>query len=175
MKGRRTVRSFFKKVGHEFKELFPIWCFFFLAFSLLRLTQSVILSEFGFHVTTPSLVLLGSLIVAKAFLILDWFSFVERFNGRPLVFGVLWKTFIYYCGAFLIYCLEQFVEFTIRHHSPALAWDRISTAAGTPRFWLVQLWLLLLLFVFTAARETIRALGESRFMALWFGRNAHDD
>jgi hypothetical protein len=169
------VRSFVKRVGHEVRELFPIWLFFFLAFSLLRLTQSVILRGFGFHLTTPSLVLVGSLIVAKAFLILDWFGFVERFNGKPLIFGVLWKTCLYYCGAFIVYCLEQIIEFTIKHHDPILAWQRFSSAAGTARFWLIQLWLLLLLFAFTAARETIRALGESRFMTLWFGRKAHED
>jgi hypothetical protein len=76
-----------KPWGHELKQLFPIWLFFFLAFSLLRLTQSVILEEMGINLTTPSLVLMGSLIVAKAFLVLDWFSFVERYQGKPLIFA----------------------------------------------------------------------------------------
>lgn len=158
-----------KPWGHELKQLFPIWLFFFLAFSLLRLTQSVILHELGINFTTPSLVLMGSLVVAKAFLVLDWFRFVGRYNGKPLIAGVMWRTWIYYLGAFLMYCLEQLLESALKHHDPALAWDKLSMALMTPRFWIIQLWLVLLIFAFTATRETVRALGRSQFMVLWFG------
>jgi hypothetical protein len=159
----------FKRIGHELRQLLPVWLFFFLAFSLLRLTQSVTLSQFGFHSTTPSLVLLGSLIVAKSFLLLDLFSFVERFNGRPLLYSVVWKTGIYYVGAFVIFCLEQLIELGIKHHSFAFAQTQLSDALSKPRFWVVQLWLVLLLFAYSAARETMRAIGRDHFMSLWFG------
>jgi hypothetical protein len=163
------MRKSEKPLGHELRQLFPVWLFFFLAFSLLRLTQSVILEEMGINVTTPSLVLVGSLIVAKAFLVLDWFSFVERYRGKPLLFDVLWKTGIYLVGAVVMYVLEQFVESLIKHHDSAVAWGRLSDAVVNPRFCVLFLWLGLLIFAFTAARETIRALGKERFKSLWFG------
>jgi hypothetical protein len=165
---RRTKKPW----GHELKALFPIWAFFFLAFGLLRLTQSVVLRGFGVNVTTPSLVLVGSLIVAKAYLVLDWFRFVARYNDKPLITSVMWKTGIYYVGTFVVYFLEQVIEFTFKHHDPALAWERLSRALVTPRFWIIQLWLVLLIFAFTATRETIRVLGKKQFMMLWFGNLA---
>ncbi len=159
----------FKSAAREVRELFPVWLYFFLAFSLLRLTQSLVLRQYGIQITTPSLVLVGSLIVAKAFLILDLFGFVEKFNGKPLIFGVIWKTGIYYIGAFGIYFIEQLVEFAIKHHEFAAAWTHVTAALGTPRYWVLQIWLALLLLAYTAMRETIRALGKQRILALWFG------
>jgi hypothetical protein len=163
-----SMLSLFNKIRHEFRALFPVWLFFFLAFSLLRLTQSVIIRQYGFHSSTPSLVLLGSLIVAKTFFFLERFRFVEIFKEKPLIYDVVWKTVIYFVGAFAIYVLEQLLELTIRHHNMTHAWALISTAIATPRFWIIQLWLLMLLFVFTAARETIDAVGRKRLIALWF-------
>jgi hypothetical protein len=163
------MRKSGKPFGHELKRLFPIWLFFFLAFGLLRLTQSVVLRGLGVNFTTPSLVLVCSLIVAKAYLILDWFRFVARYNDRPLIVSVIWKSGIYYLGTFVVYVLEQLIEFTLKHHNPSLVWERLSRALVTPRFWIIQLWLVLLMFAFTATRETIRALGKSQFMMLWFG------
>lgn len=162
----------FKNAGKELRELFPVWLFFFLAFSLLRLTQSIILREAGFDFTAPSLVLVGSLIIAKVFLILDWFRFVERFKDRPLVFDVLWKTAIYFVGSFVFYCVEQLIEVAIKEHDLSLAWSRLEASFGTPRMWVLQLWLLVLLFAYTAARETILAMGKTQFMKLWFTRES---
>lgn len=160
----------FKNAGKELKELLPVWLFFFVAFSLLRLTQSVILREAGFNSSTPSLVLVGSLIVAKVFLVLDWFSFVERFKEKPLVFDVLWKTGIYFVGSFIFYCAEQLIETMIKDHDAGLAWRKLEMSLATPRMWVILVWLLVLLFVYTAARETILAIGKTHMMKLWFSR-----
>lgn len=161
----RLVRS----VARELRELAPIWLFFFLAFSLLRLTQTLIIRQYGIHATTPSLVLVGSLIVAKTFMIVELFSFVGRYHEKPLIYDVVWKTGIYYLAALVIYFVEQLIELTIRHHSAAFAWTDVTSAAATPHFWVGQLWFLLLLFAFTAGRETSRAIGKGRVAALWFG------
>lgn len=160
----------FKSAGREIKELLPVWLFFFLAFSLLRVTQTVTVQQYGLHFTTPSLVLLGSLIVAKAFLLIDMFSFVERFRGRPLIYDVLWKTSIYFVGSFIIYFLEQLVELGIKHRSLSFGWNQVTTAVSSFRFGIIMIWLFLLLFAYTAIRETAQAFGKQRFMNLWFGR-----
>ena len=38
-----------------------------------------------------------------------------------------------------------------------------------PLFWLVQMWLLVLLFVYCTLRELIRAIGKRKLTALFFG------
>src|SRR5262249_51464154 len=147
--------------------------YFFLAFSLIRLTQLLVLREYGIQSETPSLVLLGSLIIAKVFMIMDHLSFVERYRGRPLVYGVLWKTALYFICTFVVSYLERMIEFLRHKHNFAEANQVLIETFQTPRFWMTEIWLLILIFFFCASRDTIRAVGNQRLRELWFGHRGH--
>jgi len=158
-----------KLIRKEARDLFPVWLFFFLTFSLLRLTQSVALSEQGLKLSTPSLVLVGSLIVAKAFLVMDLFKFMNRYDERPIIYTVLWKSGIYWIGTVAIFFVEQFIEMFIKHHDLIQAQKELLFRAKSPWFILSSIWLALLIFAFCATREISRVLGKKRFVQIWFG------
>jgi hypothetical protein len=158
-----------KAIKHEIAQLIPIWLFFFLAFSLLRLTQAMLLREQGLQLSTPSLVLVGSLIVAKAFLIMDVFRFMNRFDHRPIIYSTLWKSGIYWVGVVVVFYLEQLAELLLNHHTLTQAHQEMISRMGTPRFALAAVWVALLIFGFCATREVSRTIGKKRFIQIWFG------
>ena len=41
-----------------------------------------------------------------------------------------------------------------------------------PHFWATQLWLIVLIFVYCAMRELIRAIGREKIIEMFFGRRA---
>jgi hypothetical protein len=148
--------------------LFPIWLFFFSSFSLLRLTQTSILEEYKIHTFPPSQVLVGSLIIAKIFLVADRLRFVNRFESRSVLVSALWKGWIYVGLAFLLEYAEDI--FDLRHHGFAKANEEVVARLSHLRFWLLQVWLVLLLFGFIVHREFVRKMGRERFREVFLGR-----
>ena len=156
------------RLGVEARGLVPIWIFFMFSFSLLRLTQNVILRDAGIDVVPPSKVFVGSLIVAKAVLTVDKLRLFTRFQHGPLLVIVLLKTLAYMLVAFVFQYSQGIYEH--RHMVFAEAAREASLRFTTARFWVIQAWLVVLIFAFTAAREFARKIGRSRFRRLFLGR-----
>src|SRR5687768_184760 len=79
----------------EARRLMPAWLFFFLSFSLLRLTQTAVLQEFGVSVMPQSRVLAGSILVAKAIITVDSLRMLAALENRPVLTAALCKTLLY--------------------------------------------------------------------------------
>ncbi|HVE41005.1 MAG TPA: hypothetical protein VNM14_14010 [Planctomycetota bacterium] len=164
---RRLLLRFWDRMKTEAVHLLPGFLFFFLAFSLLRLTQSVILKEAGITTVPPSKVLVGSLIVAKALLTVDKFNLFRRLERRPVLSIVVVKTAVYFVAALLFQYGDGLYEF--RHRDLSEASHLVAARFSSPRFWVIQAWLLVLLFAFGSARELARKVGRKRFRKLFFG------
>ncbi|MGZ3708206.1 MAG: hypothetical protein ACXWPM_05185 [Bdellovibrionota bacterium] len=152
----------------EIRELLPIWAYCYAAGLLLRLTQSVFLSEHGIP-SPPSIVLPYSLIVAKVFLIADAFEFVDRFRGKPLVYAIAWKTGIYAVGSILVRGLEETVVGVSRGEALQKIFEGFHHKMSLPQFWIIQLWIVILLLILCTVRELTRALGRERLHKLLLG------
>jgi hypothetical protein len=152
----------------EGKSLLPTWLFFFVSFSLLRATQTVILQEFGpASLMPPSKVLVGSLIVAKGVRTVDALRLFARMKDQPVILAALFKSLVYFLVAFAF----QYSEAVFQHRHLGLS---EATGAFVERmshlhFWLIQVWLLILLFVYSATRTLAQRLGRGRFKHLFFG------
>lgn len=160
-KRRLFARRFWKKLGHEASRLLPAWLFFYLCFSLLRITQTAVLQEFGVSATPPSRVLAGSLIVAKAIITVDALRLFRRLDARPVLISAPFKTAFYYLVVFFFQYSETLFEF--RHQGLEAASLEFGHRLGSLRFWVIQVWLLLLLFLFSSVRAFARKLGPHRF------------
>ncbi|MDR3606026.1 MAG: hypothetical protein P4M08_01450 [Oligoflexia bacterium] len=156
-------------IEREILDLIPIWLFFLFAFALLSLTQSVILADYGLRRSGPPMVIIGSLIVAKAFLVADHLRLINWFKERPLIYGVLWKTWIYAAGVSVVWYLEQFVDLLLKHHAFVEANIELIHRIGTTRTLILVVWVTLLLFAFSGTREFIRLFGKARFTESFFG------
>lgn len=156
------------KLRHEVRELIPVTLFFFVAFQLLALTQALMLKEYGIHVTTFVAATIMAMIVAKVVVLTDHFALVNRFPEKPLIYNVVWKTVIYFVASLIVRYVEHIIHFWRQSAGFAEANRRVFSEIVWPHFWAVQLWLLILLFVYCAFRELVRALGRERIIAMFF-------
>lgn len=159
-----------KVIIHEIRELLPAFIFFLLTFSLIIATDTLVTEEYGlrpFHIIGAVVL---ALVVAKVLLLANLLPFVNAFPDKPLIYNTLWKTLLYMIFANILVYLEHLIEYIIRYGSLASANQHLIEKIVWPRYWAIQIWLAVLLFVFTAFQELTRTLGEGRLRRMFFGR-----
>jgi hypothetical protein len=167
-----------EKLKHELAELIPVTAFFFIAFQMLALTQSLMLEQYGIRVSTFLSATVGALVVAKVVLISDHFPLVNRFPDKPLIYNVLWKTAIYFVASLIVRYVEHIIHFWLKAGNFGEANRQLFDEVIWPHFWCVQLWLLILLLLYCAIRELVRTLGRERIITMFFhgpARDGHQD
>jgi hypothetical protein len=157
-----------QKLKHELRELIPVTVFFFVTFQLLALTQALMLEQFGIRVPAFLTATVMALVVAKVVLITDHFPLVNRFSEKPLSYSVVWKTAIYFIASLVVRYVEHLIHFWRQTGHFGEANRRLFGEIVWPHFWGIQLWLLILLLVYCAFRELVRALGRDRVIAMFF-------
>lgn len=157
-----------QKLKHKIGELIPVTVFFFVTFQLLLLTKVLMLKAYGIHVSSFFGATVLALVVSKVVLIADHFPWVNRFPEKPLSYNVVWKTAIYFSASLVVRYAEQLIHFWRRTGSFGEANRQLFAEIVWPHFWCVQLWLLILLLVFCAFRELVRALGRDRIFRMFF-------
>lgn len=158
-----------ERVKHELREAIPPTVFFFVAFQVIAFTRALMLARYGIPVPTFAAAAIGALIVAKVVLVTDMLPFVNRFPHKPLIYNVAWKTAIYLVASLLVRYVEHLIPFVRDEGGLAPAHRRLIAEIVWPHFWAVQIWLLVLLFVYCALRELVRALGRERVRVMFFG------
>ena len=157
----------------EIHEILPVWAFFFFAMGLLSFTVSAVLGTYHIELARPHEYLVGSLIMAKAVLLMDAFVNKEWLRGRPLIYPTLWNTCLYFLAAVGFDRLEQLFTLMRRQHMGfALAARETFANMAEPRYWAVMAWLIALIVVFCAFRELIDSIGSDRFMEMFFGKRS---
>jgi Ni/Fe-hydrogenase subunit HybB-like protein len=152
----------------DFLEILPPAIFFLIAFSLIQVTKRLILSEYGISWTGFGSAVVGAFMIGKVVLIVDKLPIVNRFHDRRLICNTFWKSLIYFLAALLLQYLEPLVHSLIKHESLIEANRHFMTETVWPHFWLIQIWLAVLLLVYCAMRELVRAVGEERVVQMFF-------
>jgi chromate transport protein ChrA len=163
------MNKFLSRLKHEFVEIIPPTVFFFTAFQVIAFSRALMLEQYGIRVSTFVTASIAALVVAKVVLIVDLLPFVNRFPEKPLIYNVVWKTAIYIVAALLVRYVEHLIPFVRESGDLATANRRLFGELVWPHFWAVQLWLLVLFFVYCALRELVRALGRDRVRTVFFG------
>jgi hypothetical protein len=158
-----------KTIKHEMLEILPPAIFFFIAFTLILVTKRLILSEYGISWTGFGSAVIGAYLIGKVVLIVDKLPFVNRFPDRQLIYNASWKCLIYFLAADLFQYLERTVPFWLKHGSLVEANRHFVTDTVWPHFWLIQMWLVVLFFVYCAMRELVRAIGRDKVIHMFFG------
>jgi len=156
-------------IALEFLEVLPPAIFFLLGFHMLALTRSLMLREYRVHAASAAGATVGALLVAKVVLIADSLPVINRFPEKPLAYNVAWKTTIYLLAALVVHYLEHLVPLWWRLGDLGMANHRLLEEIVWPHFWVVQLWLVVLLFMYCGMRELIRAIGPHEVRRMFFG------
>jgi len=154
---------------HEIEEVIPPTIFFFVTFHVIAITRALMLEEYGITVPSFAAATIGALIVAKVILVVDLLPFVNRYRDKPLIYNVSWKTLIYVLAALLVRYIEHLISFARKHENLLEANRHLLAEVVWPHFWAVQIWVLVLMFVYCAVVELIRLLGAERVRQMFFG------
>jgi hypothetical protein len=158
-----------KRIRDELRDLLPPTIFFLVAFHIVVLSRALMLREYGVKASAVAGATVGALLVGKVVLIADHLPFVNRFPEKPLIYNVAWKTVIYLLGALVVHYLEHLVPVWWREGNLVAANHHLLKEVVWPHFWAIQLWLVVLLFVYCALREFVRAVGRREVMRMFFG------
>jgi len=166
------MKGFWHWLKHEFHEVLPPTIFFLIAFHIVIFNRRLMLREYGLPLVSITSATVAALLIAKVVLITDTFAVINRFPDKPLMYNVVWKTVIYAVAALLIHYLEHLVPLWWRTGDLGAANRQLVHEIVWPHFWGTQMWLIVLLFVYCALRELIRAIGREKVIEMFFGRHA---
>jgi hypothetical protein len=85
------------------------------------------------------------------------------------MYNVVWKTAIYFALSLLAHCPEPLIPLCWRMGDFGAANRHLWSEIVWPRFWAIQLWLVVLIFVYCAGRELIRAISRDKVTQKFFG------
>ena len=159
-------------IKHEFHEVLPPTIFFFVSFHIVLLDRALMAREYGLQPASMAAATVGALLVAKVVLIADKLPIVNRFPEKPLIYNVVWKTVIYVVASLFLHYLEHLLPLWWRMGSFAAANEHMGREIVWPHFWAIQLWLVVLIFIYCALRELVRVIGRRRVQQVFFGTPA---
>ena len=82
---------------------------------------------------------------------------------------MVWKTVIYVLVALVVRFLEYLIPLWWQYRNLSLAVDHLWSETIWPHFWVIQIWLVCLFFVYVSFRELARAVGEEKFFKMFLG------
>lgn len=164
------MSKIFQRLKQEFLGVIPTAIYFFIAFQLLAFTRDLIVQEYDVEISTFVAATVGALIVAKIVMVVDLLPFVNRFPDKPLIYNIVWKTSIYLVAAFLFRYIEYLVPFVLDYGDIAEANRHLLAEVIWPHFWIVQIWLFVLFFLYCVLKELVRVLGRERVYSMFLGR-----
>ncbi|MGO9606717.1 MAG: hypothetical protein ACLQAT_25570 [Candidatus Binataceae bacterium] len=165
--GRRA--SVYQRLKAEFLSVLPAVVFFFLAFNLINITHALFFHKQQIAIYSELNLLIGAAIAGKVLPLVDLLPFLNVFQGKPLIYATLWKTSIYSLGGVLFRYGERLAPFIFEYKELGVAIRQWILREDWYRFWGVQLWVFVILFVYVAAKETIEEIGGARMRRLFFG------
>ncbi|HET6552439.1 MAG TPA: hypothetical protein VFG49_02790 [Dyella sp.] len=157
------------KIKHEFLEMLPPTIYFFVILHIIALVRTLMTRGSGVELPVSASILLASLILGKAVLIANLLPFINRFPEKPLIWNVAWKTAIYTVIALVIHYLERLYEHWKDAPNIAAANHTLLMEMNWPRFWAIQLLLVVLVLNYCVFAELGRVIGRDRFKAMFFG------
>jgi hypothetical protein len=164
------MRRLLRWLKNEILEMLPSVLFFLVVFNLMRWMETLFVEGSNVTLGTVANASIAALIIGKALLVVDLFPVVKAFKSRPLIYNTLWKTVLYSFGAFLFRVGEELIPLAMEARSLSAGYERFLAEVHWPRFWAIQAFLTMMLFIFVATREFVGAVGTDRARRIFFGR-----
>jgi len=153
-------------VKRECFHVIPAFLFFFISFYLVNLTEDLLLRAEGIKLYGFVTVLLAAAIVAKVILVVDHLPFIKAFSSRPFIWNTLWKTGVYGIGTLIFRFFERLMPFLFKGEG----YERFLHEVHWPVFWAIQIWYLMLFFVFVFGYKLVEVIGPKKVRKMFFGK-----
>jgi hypothetical protein len=128
------MSNIIQRIKHEILGAIPPVIFFFIVFQLLAFTRALILIEYGIQVSIFLNATIAALIVGKVVLITDKLPMVNQFPNKPLIYNIVWKTFIYIVAALLVRYVEHLIPLIREYKNLKVANNHLLDEVVWPHF-----------------------------------------
>jgi len=149
----------------ELREMLPPTIFFFVGFNLILLTTNLLVANYGAAFGSFMLVTGGALVVGKAVLVANATQSIRRYNRAPLIRPILFKAVFYWAVVLVARLLEHWIRFwLVEHHPLGTFLPYMAATFDWHHFIAIQLWILVLFFIYEVAAELNHLFGKGE---LW--------
>jgi len=163
------MEKILKIIKREFIEVLPPTLFFFIAFNVITISKKLMLEQYGIKFSGFVNAAVGALIVAKALLVADEIKFINKYPDKPLIYNIVWKTFLYLLVTLIVQYIEGIIPLVLKYHSVKIAIERGWDEIIWPHFWAVHIVFVFLLSLYVSFRELARTIGEKKFLHIFLG------
>ncbi len=163
------MHKILKIIKRELVEILPPTVFFFIAFNIIVISKKLMLEQYGIQFSGFVNALVGALIVGKALLVADDIKFINKYPDKPLIYNIVWKTFLYLLVTLLVQYIEGIIPLLVKYHSVKIAIERSWVEIIWPHFWAIHIVFVFLLSLYVSFRELARAIGEKKFLQIFLG------
>jgi uncharacterized membrane protein YhdT len=144
----------------QVRHTLPAVIFFFIGFNLILWTQQMVLMQHGIPFSGFAAATVAALLVGKAVLVTDHMPFMRRFEGAPLIQPILFKSLIYWAVTFVVRIVDGYVHFLGDGGASADFLPYLVEKFSWPRFFLVQVWLMVLFMIYVTIHELNTLFGD---------------
>lgn len=153
----------------EFKRFVVIVLYLWVVFGLLSIHKSLVLSQRHLNYEEHTFAIINALVFAKVLLVGEEVHLGKRFENRPLIYPILYKSFIFSVVLISFHMIESAV--VGKWHGQTLAESIPPLLGWSPKGLLaVGFTCFVLLLPFFGFREIARVMGRSEMRILLFGK-----
>lgn len=163
------IMRFFKWIEEEVIHALPAIIFFIITFNIIMFTHNLILESHGLHRGSYLAATIGALIVGKLLIIVNAFPFINAFPNKPLIYNIVWKSFVYSSAALLYRIIDLLIQLLRSHQTWLIAFKHFKQQLESPVFWSIQIWLLMLFLIYVVFSEFTRVIGKTKVIKLLLG------
>ena len=167
-----SVRApFYLRLFHwwlaQVRHTLPAVIFFFIGFNLILWTKSMVLSQYGIPFSGFLVATVSAMLIGKAVLVTDHLPFMRRFEGAPLIQPILFKSAIYWAVTFVVRIADGYVHFLGDGGATADFFPYLVDQFSWPRFFLVQVWLMVLFLIYVTIHELNTLFGDGELARIF--------
>lgn len=160
------------KLKEEFLHVLVPTIYFMVGFNLIVFSTQLILARYLIHIGGFLLATTSALIVGKAVLVADNMPFLRRFDTAPLIWPILFKTFVYWIFVFVARLLEANIRYWIEHGTLQGLLPYMVERFSWHQFAFIQLWILVLFLIYVTASELNTLFGQGELLRILFTRGS---
>ena len=146
----------------ELPRIIPVFLFFLIFFTVINWTETYLFEQAGITPFKFAEIAVSALLIAKIVLVANLLPFIALFQKKPLIYSILWKTFIYWTLLILVRIGIRIIsDWGITHADlHAMHWNLFIS---------IQAFYFLLLFVFVSFQELAFKIGPAKMRLIFFG------
>ncbi len=146
-------------VKHEFLQVLPPTIFFLCAFNIVAFTTGLILEQNQIQGSVHAVATVLALVIGKVVLVVNKLPLLQRFNGKPLFYPILFKSTIFTVFVTIVRLLEHWVPALIKTGAPGSATEFIIEHIVWRYFAVGEIWIFVCFLVYITATEVISLFG----------------